>query len=540
MNALIFRCLAVALAALATTSALAQRVTSTITGFNTPGPVAVDAATQHVYVGGGNNFNGGEVVIYDARSNQVNKHLSAGNGPISDVKIDTGLGHVYATNSYANTLVIIDEHTDTVVATLPTGKSPMNIAIDPATHRVYVACSGSSFANSQDAVVTVVDGMTQTVVGTLVGNAGDNTPSGVSVATDSSLSRVYYGALQPGNVTVLDSNTLTVTKTVATNGGLVTVAVNPATHKVYAANFSELSVAAIDSSTFAVTMVPAGRTIYALVANPVTNRIYVANAGDSTVTVIDGATDMALGTVPVGSLPHAIAVNTVTNKIYVPGRTSNDLTIIDGATNNTTKLAMGTFPDHVVVDETTNRIYVTNTNSNSLTVVDGGGAPPPPPPAAPVQVVEFYNAALDHYFITWVPDEIAALDAGTRIKGWVRTGKSFNAYSTAVAGASQVCRFYIPPAYGDSHFFGRGQQECDDTAAKFPQFDLEDPHFMYEFLPANGVCPANTVEVHRAFSNRHDANHRYFIDPAIGPQMQGLGWLLEGDGPDLVVMCAPA
>jgi hypothetical protein len=164
----------------------------------------------------------------------------------------------------------------------------------------------------------------------------------------------------------------------------------------------------------------------------------------------------------------------------------------------------------------------------------GGGAPP-----EPVEVVEFYNAALDHYFITWVPNEIAILDAGVQIKGWVRTGKSFKTYSSAVPGASQVCRFYIPPPYGDSHFFGRGQQECDQTAQKFPQFVLEDAHFMYMFLPVNGVCPANTVEVHRAFSNRADANHRYFIDPAIGTQMQGLGWLLEGDGPDLVVMCAP-
>src|SRR6185503_6134884 len=42
--------------------------------------------------------------------------------------------------------------------------------------------------------------------------------------------------------------------------------------------------------------------------------------------------------------------------------------------------------------------------------------------ASPVTIVEFYNAALDHYFITWVPAEIALLDAGTTLKGWTRTG----------------------------------------------------------------------------------------------------------------------
>jgi uncharacterized protein YkwD len=174
----------------------------------------------------------------------------------------------------------------------------------------------------------------------------------------------------------------------------------------------------------------------------------------------------------------------------------------------------------------------------SVTVIDPDVAGPPL--AVPVDVVEYYNAALDHYFITWVPAEIAILDAGVQIKGWVRTGRGFKAYTTAVDGASPVCRFYIPPAYGDSHFFGRGQQECDETASKFPQFVNEDPHFMYMFLPVAGVCPAGTVEVHRAFSNRPDANHRYFIDPSVGTTMVAQHWLLEGDGPNLVVMCAPA
>jgi len=41
------------------------------------------------------------------------------------------------------------------------------------------------------------------------------------------------------------------------------------------------------------------------------------------------------------------------------------------------------------------------------------------------------------------------------------------------------------------------------------------------------------------FSNRYDANHRYMTDKATRDQMVAKGWLAEGDGPDLVVMCAP-
>ena len=58
-------------------------------------------------------------------------------------------------------------------------------------------------------------------------------------------------------------------------------------------------------------------------------------------------------------------------------------------------------------------------------------------------------------------------------------------------------------------------------------------------LPAAGVCPAATVPIYRVFSNRADANHRYMTDRAVRAQMAAKGWLAEGDGPDLVVMCAP-
>ena len=155
-----------------------------------------------------------------------------------------------------------------------------------------------------------------------------------------------------------------------------------------------------------------------------------------------------------------------------------------------------------------------------------------------VDVIEFYNAALDHYFITWGTPEIAALDAGTVIKGWVRTGHHFKAYNTLQPGTENICRFYIPPGLGDSHFFGRGDAECASTRIKFPALIEEDPRYMQMPLPAAGVCPANTMPIYRVFSNRADANHRYMTDRAVRNLMVASGWLAEGDGPDLVVMCS--
>ena len=168
-----------------------------------------------------------------------------------------------------------------------------------------------------------------------------------------------------------------------------------------------------------------------------------------------------------------------------------------------------------------------------VTVGQGSGS------STAVEVVEFYHQAFDHYFISHVAGEIAKLDAGIQIKGWTRTGYSFKTYTTAQAGTSPVCRYYIPPGLGDSHFFGRGSLECSETGQKNPSFELEDPAFMHMLLPAQGVCPANTTKVYRVFSNRPDANHRYMTDPVVRDQMVARGWWAEGDGPDRVVMCAP-
>jgi hypothetical protein len=156
-----------------------------------------------------------------------------------------------------------------------------------------------------------------------------------------------------------------------------------------------------------------------------------------------------------------------------------------------------------------------------------------------IPVVEFYNASLDHYFITWIPLERTNLYLRRTPTSWIATGLSFNTFAESEAGTSPVCRYYLPPQFGDSHFFGRGSAECLATGQQHPAFVLEDSQFMNMYLPNAGGCPAATIPIYRVFSNRTDANHRYTTDKVVRDSMVAKGWLAEGDGPDLVVMCAP-
>ena len=160
--------------------------------------------------------------------------------------------------------------------------------------------------------------------------------------------------------------------------------------------------------------------------------------------------------------------------------------------------------------------------------------------AATVAVIEYYNAALDHYFISSLTADQNALDSG-QFKGWVRTGKTFGAYDQATAGASPVCRFYIPPAQGDSHFYSASPAECAQVHTTYPAFVEESTAVMYVGLPdvTTGACAAGLAPVYRVWDNRADTNHRYTTDLNVRAQMVAAGWIAEGYGPNQVIMCAP-
>ncbi len=159
-----------------------------------------------------------------------------------------------------------------------------------------------------------------------------------------------------------------------------------------------------------------------------------------------------------------------------------------------------------------------------------------------VQVVEYYNAAQDHYFMTTLAHEIQALDYGV-VGGWQRTGHWFNAYFDAITGFAPVCRFYIPPAYGDSHFYSASPAECADAAAKYPFFVRESDKLFYIALPdtLTGSCPSATIPAYRVWDGRVDTNHRYTTSMAVVDQMRAQGWTAEGYGPGpyYPIMCAP-
>ena len=170
-----------------------------------------------------------------------------------------------------------------------------------------------------------------------------------------------------------------------------------------------------------------------------------------------------------------------------------------------------------------------------------------------VSVVEFYNAGLEHYFISADPVEVAILDGGAFGGVWKRTGSVFPAWDVtgAPAGTVPVCRFFGTDRYRsdgtrigpNSHFYTADPDECTFVKTAFqsvasdgksyPAWTFESNAFAVK-LPIAGACPAGTQALYRSYNNgaHGDPNHHYSTNASALQAMPG--WVFEG-----LVMCLP-
>jgi hypothetical protein len=152
--------------------------------------------------------------------------------------------------------------------------------------------------------------------------------------------------------------------------------------------------------------------------------------------------------------------------------------------------------------------------------------------APDTEAVEFYNALNKHYFITATASEARIIDSGGAGEGWMRTGRSFQAWlkkADAPATAQPVCRFYSSGA--NSHFYTAGSAECEGLKSSRSGWQYEGIAFHIQ-VPVNGQCPADTVELLRVynngFSNGEGANHRFVDDASLKELMVESHWIAEG------------
>jgi YVTN family beta-propeller protein len=83
------------------------------------------------------------VSVIDASTRTVTATVPVGKSP-SGVAVDPGTHTVYVANYGDNSVSVIDASTLTVTATVPVGRGPRGVAVDPGTHTVYVTITSLS------------------------------------------------------------------------------------------------------------------------------------------------------------------------------------------------------------------------------------------------------------------------------------------------------------------------------------------------------------------------------------------------------------
>lgn len=182
-----------------------RAVVATVPVGDGPQGLVATADGQWVYVA---NLEGDDVSIISTATNTVVATVAVGNQPLAIVEAP-GRQRVYVANKITQNLSVIDTTTQSVVDTWPLGAMVSGVVISPDESRLY-------FAAQNVDQLRVVDLAT----GTVTGSVGVNDiPYGIDVTPDGT--RVYvanYGAV-PGNVSVIDTATLTVVDTITVGDG---------------------------------------------------------------------------------------------------------------------------------------------------------------------------------------------------------------------------------------------------------------------------------------------------------------------------------
>ena len=163
-----------------------------------------------------------------------------------------------------------------------------------------------------------------------------------------------------------------------------------------------------------------------------------------------------------------------------------------------------------------------------------------------VPMVEFIHTALNYYFVTASPTEIALLDS---MPAFVRTGESFQVYPTFVVGTHGINRFYFDRIAAKelrgSHFYTLVDSEIAAVIALNPsntaetQLPFNEGVNSFAFVPGpTGLCAAQQRPVYRLFRGNlnfpDDPNHRFTTSLTTYNNLITLGW--DGEG---VKFCAP-
>src|SRR4030066_277104 len=320
------------------------------------------------------------VSVIDLSINEVIAILDVGNGP-SSIAITPDGSKAYVTNSGTdakpgNTVSVIDIPTNQI-STIIVGLVPTNIAITPDGSKAYLTNSGTDAEPGNtvsviDVEKSVIDPANAVIATVIVGTR----PGVIAILPDGS--RVYVANLNSNTVSVIQTSNNGVIATVSENVGPtpIGIAIAGDKSKLYVANFgtpdtpgNTVSIIDIGSNEVINTVTVEPNPI-AILINPDSSRVYVANT--DTITVIDIRIDIVINKIFVrGGGPTSIVITPDGSKVYLASSGRNRVFVIDVSFYRiiATIFNEGSKPSSMAITPDGSNLYVTNFSDDTVSVI---------------------------------------------------------------------------------------------------------------------------------------------------------------------------
>lgn len=306
------------------------------------------------------------VPIFTGALTKATTPISVGNSPSGVVTFGS---RIYVANTLSNSVTAIDANTNAVIATVPVGRAPTQLALSPDGSVLYAVNSGSGTVSA----VSTVNGST---IRTMTVGASPR-----AIAVDSSGSRIYVTNTGSNTVTVLNAANGANVATISVGTAPTGVVVSPDGTRVYVANRSSGTLSVIDTATNrVVATMGVGSMPQALALNSAGTRLYVTNSGSNNVSVLDTSIGKTIATISVRSQPYGIAISPDGSLAYVVNSDST-ISVINTQTN--TKVT-GTLPietgtgSMIAFSPDGSRVYVTNSAGSTIRSASLSHFAPPP------------------------------------------------------------------------------------------------------------------------------------------------------------------
>jgi YVTN family beta-propeller protein len=310
-------------------------------------------------------------VVHAATQLAIPPTISVGSSP-EYVAYDSGMGEIFVTNEGDNSVSVISDSSNSVVATIPVGEYPTGVVYDLAKGEIFVSNGGAN-------TVSVISDSTNAVIATI--DVGASPKCG---AYDPAKGEIFVPNFDGNTVSVISDATNMVVATVTVGQGAMDAVYDPGKGEIFVSNEEGNTVSVISDSTNNVvaTINVGGNAPEGLAYVPDKGEIFAADydagsffiiqdsdntmvtpvqlqgySGDPTGMVYDSAKDDIFLTCYTGT----VFVIAASNNAVLAWAPMAQLPVTDGS--------FGPLPTGIAYDSAKGELFVADSGSNAVSII---------------------------------------------------------------------------------------------------------------------------------------------------------------------------